>query len=76
MAEAYDHARGVGVPARDLRADQLDWREIRDSAAQLSRDDLLRAYADRIQEVWDLADSWMEATGGPGSGLGRRNGRP
>ncbi|HEY3695450.1 lysozyme inhibitor LprI family protein [Phenylobacterium sp.] len=55
MARAYQRALASGVPPQDLRDEQADWREIREDAAQRSATALAQVYAQRIQELDDMA---------------------
>jgi hypothetical protein len=58
---AYEEARRAGVPSRDLRADQRDWRIVGADAAERSRAALLGAYRARIDQVWEMVE---DATAG------------
>ena len=62
MARAYQKALAAGVSPDELRSEQADWREIREDAAQHSATALGQVYAQRIQELEDMA------AGGPEQG--------
>lgn len=55
---AYQAARRVGVPQRELRDDQEDWRVASAAAAAESRAALLDAYRGRVEQVWSLVEQW------------------
>ena len=55
---AYQAARRVGVPLRELRDDQEDWRVASAAAAAESRAALLDAYRGRVEQVWSLVEQW------------------
>ena len=57
---AYQAARRAGVPARELRDDQQDWRVTAAAAADESRAALVEAYRGRVQQVWAMVDQWDE----------------
>jgi uncharacterized protein YecT (DUF1311 family) len=55
---AYQAARRAGLPPRDLRADQENWRDAGADAAGQSRAALLGAYRERTEAVWAMIDEW------------------
>lgn len=55
MQAAYEEALEAGVPERDLRDEQADWREIREDAANDSRDAVASIYRQRIAELRRMA---------------------
>lgn len=57
---AYQAARRAGVPARDLRADQADWRDASEEAAARSKAALLAAYRERTELVWGMVQAWQD----------------
>jgi uncharacterized protein YecT (DUF1311 family) len=60
LEQSYEMALSAGVPAEMLRAEQDDWRVIRDSAARYSRDAVADVYAQRIGELRAMADERIE----------------
>jgi hypothetical protein len=56
MNRAYERALRSGVPPRELRAEQDDWMEIREDAAERSPRALASVYEQRIGELNALAD--------------------
>lgn len=57
MARAYGEAIAAGAPLEELRADQADWRAIREDAAAHSPDAVAQIYEQRTRELEDLADA-------------------
>jgi uncharacterized protein YecT (DUF1311 family) len=60
MDQSYEMALAAGVPRETLRAEQDDWRAIRESAARYSRDAVADVYAQRIDELRAMADERIE----------------
>ncbi|MET0271919.1 MAG: lysozyme inhibitor LprI family protein [Phenylobacterium sp.] len=56
LNRAYQRAMGSGVPPRELRAEQQDWLDIREQAAERSPRALASVYEQRIDELNALAD--------------------
>jgi uncharacterized protein YecT (DUF1311 family) len=55
MAQAYSRAIQAGVPPEDLRAEQRDWRAIREDAAEESPRAVAQVYDQRIRDLEDMA---------------------
>lgn len=55
MKRAYQAALAAGASPRALRADQDDWLDVREDAAQVSRGSVANVYRQRIDELEDLA---------------------
>jgi uncharacterized protein YecT (DUF1311 family) len=55
LARAYRHALAAGVDPESLRREQSDWLAIREDAARRSPTALSRVYAQRINELEDMA---------------------
>jgi len=55
MARAYAAAAAAGAPTDDLRAEQADWRAIREDAAAHSPDAVAQIYEQRTRELQELA---------------------
>jgi uncharacterized protein YecT (DUF1311 family) len=56
LDRAFNRAVAAGVPARELRAEQDDWMQIREDAARRSPRAVASIYEQRIQELNELAD--------------------
>jgi uncharacterized protein YecT (DUF1311 family) len=55
MARAYQRALAAGIPPDELRAEQADWRDIREDAAHYSATALAQVYDQRIRELEAMA---------------------
>jgi uncharacterized protein YecT (DUF1311 family) len=56
LNRAYNRAVASGIPARELRAEQDDWLQIREHAARRSPQAVASVYEQRIRELNSLAD--------------------
>ena len=56
LNRAYERAIASGIPARELRAEQDDWLEIREDAARRSPSAVASVYEQRIRELNRLAE--------------------
>lgn len=56
LNRAYERAIASGIPARELRAEQDDWLEIREDAARRSPRAVASVYEQRIRELNRLAE--------------------